>query len=53
MNNHEKIIGGDLLWRPTEAAKNLIFAVLLRHFGSQSDKMDLESCLRQFLEALF
>ena len=25
MNNREKIIGGDLLWRPTEAAKNPIF----------------------------
>ena len=25
MNNCEKIIGGDLLWRPTEAAKNPIF----------------------------
>ena len=24
-NNPEKIIGGDLLWRPTEAAKNQIF----------------------------
>ena len=24
-NNHEKIIGGDLLWRPTESAKNPIF----------------------------
>ena len=24
MNNREKIIGGDLLWRPTEAAKNPI-----------------------------
>ena len=25
MNNHAKIIGGDLLRRPTEAAKNSIF----------------------------
>ena len=25
MNNREKIIGGDLLWRPTEAAKKPIF----------------------------
>ena len=25
MNNREKIIGGDLLWRPAEAAKNPIF----------------------------
>ena len=25
MNNREKIIGGDLLWRPTEAAKIPIF----------------------------
>ena len=25
MNNHEKIIGGDSLWRLTEAAKNSIF----------------------------
>ena len=25
MSNREKIIGGDLLWRPTEAAKNSIF----------------------------
>ena len=24
-NNREKIIGGDSLWRPTEAAKNPIF----------------------------
>ena len=24
-NNREKIIGGDLLWRPTEAAKTPIF----------------------------
>ena len=25
MNSREKIIGGDLLWRPTEAAKNSNF----------------------------
>ena len=25
MNNREKIIGGDSLWRPTEAAKSPIF----------------------------
>ena len=25
MNNREKIISGDLLWRPTEAQKNPIF----------------------------
>ena len=25
INNREKIIGGDLLWRPTEAQKNPIF----------------------------
>ena len=25
MNNREKIIGGDLFWRLTEAAKNPIF----------------------------
>ena len=25
MNNREKIIGGDLRWRPTEAAINTIF----------------------------
>ena len=25
MNNREKIIGVDLLWRPTEAPKNPIF----------------------------
>ena len=27
MNNREKIIGGDSLWRPTEAAKNRFFKV--------------------------
>ena len=25
MNNREKVIGGDLLWRPTETPKNWIF----------------------------
>ena len=25
MNNRKKVIGGDLLWRPTEAPKNRIF----------------------------
>ena len=25
MNNREKIIGGDLLWRPTEGSQNPIF----------------------------
>ena len=25
INNREKIFGGDLLWRPTEAAKNSNF----------------------------
>ena len=40
MNNREKIIGGDLLWRFPEAAKNQIFERFM-------DK----SCLHQ-LEAL-
>ena len=25
INNRERIIGGDLLWRPTEAPKNPVF----------------------------
>ena len=29
MNNREKIIGGDSLWRPTEAAKPRFLNVLL------------------------
>ena len=32
MNNREKIIGGDSLWLPTEAPKNLIFERFWRHF---------------------
>ena len=32
MNNREKIMGVDLLWRPTEAAKNSIF----ERFSSKS-----------------
>ena len=30
--NREKIIGSDLLWRPTEAAKNPIFERFFCHF---------------------
>ena len=33
MNNGEKIIGGDLLWRPTEASKNTIFERFLPKIG--------------------
>ena len=32
MNNREKIIGGDLLWRPAESAKKPIFERFWRHF---------------------
>ena len=32
MNNSEKIIGGDSLWQPTEAAKKPDFRTFLRCF---------------------
>ena len=33
MNNREKIIDGDLLWRPSEADKNPIFGIFLPKSG--------------------
>ena len=36
MNNLEKIIGGDLLWRPTEAAKKNRFFNVSKTFSPKS-----------------
>ena len=46
-NNRKKIVGGDSLWRPTEAAKNPIFE-RFKTFSPKSGlwiKVDYANCL--------
>ena len=45
MNNRKKIVGGDLLWRPTETPKNPIFERFSNIF-TQTWLMD-KSCSNQ------
>ena len=49
MNNREKVIDGDSLWRPTEAAKTR-FLNVFKTFLPRNGLME-KNCLRQ-LEAL-